>query len=64
MLWVAEGLVKTHGENEASEDVAERYLITLIGKGMVRMTKNKFNGNVKTCILQDALWYYWSSKAL
>ena len=64
MLWIAEGLVKTDGENEAPEDVAERYLITLIGKGMVRVTKNKLNGNIKTCLLPDALWQYWSSKAL
>ena len=64
MLWIAEGLVKTDGENEAPEDVAERYLITLIGKGMVRVTKNKLNGNIKTCLLPDAQWQYWSSKAL
>ena len=64
MLWIAEGLVKTDGENEAPEDVAERYLITLIGKGMVQVTKNKLNGNIKTCLLPDALWQYWSSQAL
>ena len=64
VLWVAEGLVQAEDENETPEDVADRYLITLIGKGMVRVTKNKLNGNVKSCLLPDALRRYWSSKAL
>ncbi|RVW58041.1 putative disease resistance protein [Vitis vinifera] len=58
------GLVQAEDENETPEDVADRYLITLIGKGMVRVTKNKLNGNVKSCLLPDALRRYWSSKAL
>ncbi|RVW34248.1 putative disease resistance protein [Vitis vinifera] len=63
-LWVAEGLVQAKGEDEAPEDAAERCLIQLIAEGMVRVTKKKRNGNIKTCCLPGALQQCWLSKAL
>ncbi|KAL3505906.1 hypothetical protein ACH5RR_031288 [Cinchona calisaya] len=61
-LWIAEGLVQKT-ELESLEDVAEHYLMDLIGRSLVMVAKRRANGGVKECRVHDMLREFCRSKA-
>ena len=54
LLWVAEGFVQPRGQ-EPLEDVAEDYLVELVGRSMVQIAAKKLNGRTKTIRIHDLL---------
>ncbi|XP_061360733.1 disease resistance protein RPM1-like [Gastrolobium bilobum] len=52
--WMAEGFVK-HEERRTLEDVAEEYLVELIHRSLVQVSKVGFDGKVKNCQVHDLL---------
>ncbi|XVF11685.1 hypothetical protein REPUB_Repub08aG0048900 [Reevesia pubescens] len=54
LLWVAEGFVKPRGQ-EPLDDVAEDYLVELVGRSMVQIAAKKLNGKIKTIRIHDLL---------
>ncbi|XVF54543.1 hypothetical protein PTKIN_Ptkin05aG0189300 [Pterospermum kingtungense] len=54
LLWVAEGFVHPRGQ-EPLEDVAEDYLVELVGRSMVQVAAKKLNGMIKTIRIHDLL---------
>ncbi|XP_022738680.1 putative disease resistance protein At1g50180 [Durio zibethinus] len=62
LLWVAEGFVQPRGE-EPLEDVAEDYLVELVGRSMVQITAKKLNGRIKTVRIHDLLRELATKKA-
>ncbi|KAL3501084.1 hypothetical protein ACH5RR_035533 [Cinchona calisaya] len=54
-LWVAEGFVEKT-ESQILEDVAEGYLLDLINRNLVILSKRRSIGGVKACLIHDLLW--------
>nr|GMD19723.1 putative late blight resistance protein homolog R1B-23 [Ipomoea batatas] len=53
-LWIAEGFV-LEKDMKSSEEVAEEYLMDLIGRNLVINSKNTSRGRVKACHVHDAV---------
>ncbi|KAL2559334.1 putative late blight resistance protein-like protein R1B-16 [Forsythia ovata] len=53
-LWVAEGFIQK-SEVKGPDDVAEDYLMDLVGRSLVMVTKTRSKGGVKTCHVHDLL---------
>ncbi|PSS29088.1 Late blight resistance protein like [Actinidia chinensis var. chinensis] len=53
-LWVAEGFIREAGE-KSLEDVAEEYLMELIGRSLVLVSRRRSDGGVKACGIHDLL---------
>ncbi|XP_057492948.1 putative late blight resistance protein homolog R1A-10 isoform X1 [Actinidia eriantha] len=53
-LWMAEGFIRETGE-KSLEDVAEEYLMELIGRSLVLVSRRRSDGGVKTCCIHDLL---------
>ncbi|XP_022891732.1 putative disease resistance RPP13-like protein 3 [Olea europaea var. sylvestris] len=53
-LWIAEGFVKSMG-SKTFEDVAEEYLLDLVHRSLVMVSKESSRGKIKTCKLHDLL---------
>ncbi|KAL3506464.1 hypothetical protein ACH5RR_031846 [Cinchona calisaya] len=60
--WLAEGFIKK-AESKCLEDVAEDWLMDLIDRSLVIVTKRRSNGKVKECRLHDLLHDLCQSKA-
>ncbi|KAL3506456.1 hypothetical protein ACH5RR_031838 [Cinchona calisaya] len=61
-LWLAEGFIQ-RTELKSLEDVAEDYLMDLINRSLVIISKRRSNGKVKACRLHDLLRDLCRSKA-
>ncbi|KAL3509032.1 hypothetical protein ACH5RR_028433 [Cinchona calisaya] len=59
-LWIAEGFVQ---DPMRLEDVAEEYMMDLIGRNLVMVSKQNSAGGVKACYIQDMLHEFCKSKA-
>ncbi|KAL2551298.1 putative disease resistance protein [Forsythia ovata] len=53
-LWIAEGLIEKQ-EQKSLEDLAQKYLMDLIGRSLVRIARRKSDGRVKACNMHDLL---------
>ncbi|PSS29093.1 Late blight resistance protein like [Actinidia chinensis var. chinensis] len=53
-LWMAEGFIRETGE-KSLEDVAEEYLMELIGRNLVLVSWRWYEGGVKACGIHDLL---------
>ncbi|XP_073278533.1 putative late blight resistance protein homolog R1A-10 [Primulina huaijiensis] len=53
-LWVAEGFLKP-SRSENLEEVAEEYLVDLVNRNLVLVTKKRSNGGIKFCGIHDVL---------
>ncbi|KAL3534413.1 hypothetical protein ACH5RR_002874 [Cinchona calisaya] len=53
-LWIAERIIPKH-ESQRSEDLAEHYLMDLIHRSLVMVSKRRSNGKVKSCRVHDLL---------
>ncbi|XP_057493201.1 putative late blight resistance protein homolog R1B-23 [Actinidia eriantha] len=53
-LWVAEGFIRETG-GRILEDVAEEYLMELIGRSLVLVSRRRYDGGVKACAIHDLL---------
>ena len=54
LLWVSEGFIR-HSESKRLEDVAENYLMDLINRSLVIVSKKGSAGGIKSCIMHDLL---------
>ncbi|KAM7502933.1 hypothetical protein LguiB_001837 [Lonicera macranthoides] len=54
LLWVSEGFIRNSG-SERLEDVAENYLMDLINRSLVIVSKKGSTGRIKSCIMHDLL---------
>lgn len=61
-LWIAEGFVRKT-EVKSLEDIAEDYIMDLIGRSLVMVDKQKSTGGVKTCRIHDLLHEFCLRKA-
>ncbi|CDP10351.1 unnamed protein product [Coffea canephora] len=61
-LWIAEGFVEII-EGKRSEDSAEEYLMDLIGRNLVMVSKSRSIGGVKTCYIHDLIFEFCKGKA-
>ncbi|CAI9105958.1 OLC1v1004995C1 [Oldenlandia corymbosa var. corymbosa] len=61
-LWVAEGLVSGQ-ELKNLEDIAEDYLMDLISRSLVTVSRRSSRGRVKTCQVHDLLHEFCKAKA-
>nr|XP_027119299.1 putative late blight resistance protein homolog R1B-17 isoform X1 [Coffea arabica]XP_027119300.1 putative late blight resistance protein homolog R1B-17 isoform X1 [Coffea arabica] len=61
-LWVAEGFVEII-EGKRSEDIAEEYLMDLIGRNLVMVSENRSIGGVKTCYVHDLIFEFCKGEA-
>ncbi|XP_071939058.1 uncharacterized protein [Coffea arabica] len=61
-LWIAEGFVEII-EGKRSEDIAEEYLMELIGRNLVMVGKNRSIGGVKTCYIHDLIFEFCKGEA-
>ncbi|CAI9091166.1 OLC1v1026120C1 [Oldenlandia corymbosa var. corymbosa] len=53
-LWIAEGFISKLG-SKSLEDLAEEYLMDLVGRNLVIAAKRKLNGKVKACRVHDVV---------
>ncbi|KAL2493292.1 putative disease resistance protein [Abeliophyllum distichum] len=53
--WVGEGFIKKE-EGKSSEDVAYEYLVDLIDRSLIQVSKRTSLGRVKTCNVHDLLY--------
>ncbi|KAA8533657.1 hypothetical protein F0562_030909 [Nyssa sinensis] len=53
-LWIAEGFIHQIGQ-KSLEDVGEEYLMDLIGRSLVIVTKKRSTGEIKACCIHDLL---------
>ncbi|KAG8379606.1 hypothetical protein BUALT_Bualt07G0106300 [Buddleja alternifolia] len=53
-LWIVEGFICKH-ERKSLESLAEEYLMELIGKSLVIVTRRRSDGGVKYCVVHDLL---------
>ncbi|KAL3506469.1 hypothetical protein ACH5RR_031851, partial [Cinchona calisaya] len=60
--WLAEGFIK-EAESKSLEDIAEDWLLDLIDRSLVIVTKRRSNGKVKECRVHDLLRDLCRSKA-
>ncbi|XP_027166110.1 putative late blight resistance protein homolog R1B-14 [Coffea eugenioides] len=61
-LWIAEGFVKKI-EGKRSEVIAEEYLMDLIGRNLVMVSKSGSIGGVKTCYIHDLIFEFCKDEA-
>ncbi|KAL7163402.1 hypothetical protein ACSBR2_039495 [Camellia fascicularis] len=61
-LWIAEGFIPKMRE-KSLEDVAEEYLMDLIGRNLILVSKRKFDGGIKACGIHDLLRDFCLKKA-
>ncbi|XP_027119245.2 putative late blight resistance protein homolog R1A-3 [Coffea arabica] len=61
-LWIAEGFVEKI-EGERLEDIAEEYLMDLIGRNLVMVSENRSIGGVKTCYIHDLIFEFCKGEA-
>nr|XP_027116971.1 putative late blight resistance protein homolog R1B-14 isoform X1 [Coffea arabica] len=61
-LWIAEGFVEKI-EGERSEDIAEEYLMDLIGRNLVMVSENRSTGGVRTCYIHDLIFEFCKAEA-
>ncbi|KAL3510350.1 hypothetical protein ACH5RR_029751 [Cinchona calisaya] len=61
-LWIAEGFIQ-QTEEKSLEDVADDYLMNLIGRNLVMVVKKRSDGGVKTCYIHDVLRNFCIRKA-
>nr|XP_027119067.1 putative late blight resistance protein homolog R1B-17 isoform X2 [Coffea arabica] len=61
-FWLAEGFIHD-SELKSLEGIAESYLMELISRSLVEISKKKSNGEVKTCRLHDLLRDFCQLKA-
>ncbi|XP_059654641.1 disease resistance protein RPP13-like [Cornus florida] len=56
-LWVAEGFIRQNGQNDQKslEELAEDYLMDLIDRSLVIVSRKRSNGGVKACRVHDLL---------
>ncbi|KAM7502946.1 hypothetical protein LguiB_001850 [Lonicera macranthoides] len=54
LLWVSEGFI-CHSGSERLEDVAEDYLMDLINRSLVIVSKKGSTGRIKSCMMHDLL---------
>ncbi|KAG8369900.1 hypothetical protein BUALT_Bualt14G0061500 [Buddleja alternifolia] len=54
-LWVAEGFLKSIGEDESLEEAAEEYLKALVDRNLLLVRKQKSNGKAKNYGIHDLL---------
>uniref|UniRef100_A0A5B6ZLC6 NB-ARC domain-containing protein n=1 Tax=Davidia involucrata TaxID=16924 RepID=A0A5B6ZLC6_DAVIN len=53
-LWIAEGFIQRN-EQKSLEEIADCYLMDLIDRSLVQVSKRKFNGGIKTCRIHDLM---------
>ncbi|KAA8529811.1 hypothetical protein F0562_034332 [Nyssa sinensis] len=53
-LWVAEGFIQKN-EQKSMEELAEDYLMDLIDRSLVLVSKRRSDGGIKTCHIHDLL---------
>ncbi|CDP10294.1 unnamed protein product [Coffea canephora] len=61
-LWIAEGFVEKI-EGKRSEVIAEEYLMDLIGRNLVMVSKSGCIGGVKTCYIHDLIFEFCKGEA-
>nr|XP_027119091.1 putative late blight resistance protein homolog R1A-3 isoform X2 [Coffea arabica] len=61
-FWLAEGFIQVT-ESKSLEDIAENYLMDLINRSLVIISKRRYNGKVKACRLHDLIRDFCQSKA-
>ncbi|CDP21055.1 unnamed protein product [Coffea canephora] len=61
-LWIAEGFVEII-EGKRSEVIAEEYLMDLIGRNLVMVSKSRSIGGVKTCYIHDLIFGFCKGEA-
>mgnify|MGYP004716915573 CR=1 FL=1 len=61
-FWLAEGFIP-NTESRRLEDIAEAYLVDLINRSLVIVSKRRSNGQVKSCRLHDLILVFCRSKA-
>ncbi|XP_027120387.2 putative late blight resistance protein homolog R1A-3 [Coffea arabica] len=61
-LWIAEGFVEKI-EGKRSEVIAEEYLMDLIGRNLVMVSKSRSIGGVKTCYIHDLIFEFCKGEA-
>ncbi|KAL3503014.1 hypothetical protein ACH5RR_037464 [Cinchona calisaya] len=62
VLWIAEGFVRKT-ESKSLEDKAKDFLMRLISRSLVMVTKKTSSGGVKTCRIHDLLHEFCVEKA-
>ncbi|CAI9095936.1 OLC1v1031979C1 [Oldenlandia corymbosa var. corymbosa] len=62
-LWIAEGFIIPNVENKSLEDLAEEYLMDLIQRRLVILSKQRSNGEVKTCRVHNQILDFCLLKA-
>lgn len=61
-FWLAEGFIKK-SQSKNGEDVAEDYLMDLINRSLVTISKKRSKGKVKACCLHYLICDFCRSKA-
>ncbi|XP_058181712.1 putative late blight resistance protein homolog R1A-10 [Rhododendron vialii] len=61
-LWVAEGFIRKTGK-KSLEDVAEEYLMDLIGRKLVFVSRRGYDDRIKACGIHDLLREFCLQKA-
>nr|XP_027116985.1 putative late blight resistance protein homolog R1A-10 [Coffea arabica] len=61
-LWIAEGFVEKI-QGKRSEVIAEEYLMDLIGRNLVMVSKSRSIGGVKTCYIHDLIFEFCKGEA-
>ncbi|KAF3672938.1 putative late blight resistance protein -like protein R1A-10-like [Capsicum annuum] len=55
-LWIAEGFIRTSGGCKRTlEEVAVDYLEDLISRNLILVSKRRFNGEIKACVMHDLM---------
>ncbi|CDP08422.1 unnamed protein product [Coffea canephora] len=61
-LWISEGFVQKI-EGKSLEDVADNYLMDLIGRSLVMVTRRRSLGGIKVCRIHDLVHEFCVAKA-
>ncbi|KAL3509036.1 hypothetical protein ACH5RR_028437 [Cinchona calisaya] len=61
-LWIAEGFVENTGSKRL-EDLAEEYMVNLIGRNLVMVAKQRSIGGVEACRIHDLLHEFCKAKS-
>ncbi|THG16804.1 putative late blight resistance protein homolog R1A-4 [Camellia sinensis] len=61
-LWIAEGFIRKI-EGRSLEDVAEEYLMDLIGRNLILVSKRRSDGGIKACSIHDLLHNFCRKRA-
>ncbi|XP_027166149.1 putative late blight resistance protein homolog R1B-14 [Coffea eugenioides] len=61
-LWIAEGFVE-NVEGKRLEDIAEEYMMDLIGRNLVMISERRSSGGVKSCCIHDLLFEFCKIQA-